>query len=50
MERTPHKRFYPPIPMETEQVGKVILDASYKVHTALGPGLFVTFMSVVFKK
>ena len=39
MERTPQKHFYPPIPAETEQVGKVILDAAYKVHTALGPGL-----------
>lgn len=39
MEKTPQKRFYPSIPTETEQVGKVILDAAYKVHTALGPGL-----------
>ncbi len=34
MERTPQRHFYPPIPSETEQVGKVILDAAYKVHTA----------------
>jgi GxxExxY protein len=30
---------YPPIPEEIEQVGKVVLDAAYKVHSALGPGL-----------
>ncbi len=28
-----------PIPSETEAVGKRILDAAYRVHTALGPGL-----------
>jgi GxxExxY protein len=39
MERTFQKRFYAPIPAETEQVGKVVLDAAYRVHTALGPGL-----------
>jgi GxxExxY protein len=39
MEKTPQKRLFPLIPAETEQVGKVILDAAYKVHTALGPGL-----------
>ena len=25
--------------MNTEQIGKVVLDASFKVHTKLGPGL-----------
>lgn len=30
---------YRPIPLEVEQVGKIVLDAAYKVHSALGPGL-----------
>ena len=30
---------YAPIPESTEKVGKAVLDAAYKVHTALGPGL-----------
>jgi GxxExxY protein len=25
--------------VEVEKVGKAVLDAAYKVHTALGPGL-----------
>lgn len=33
------KKLYLPIPVETERVGKVVLDAAYKVHTVLGPGL-----------
>ena len=31
--------FYPPVPDEVERVGKTVLDAAYKVHSALGPGL-----------
>ena len=38
MTRTP-KRAFEPIPPEVEKVGKVVLDAAFKVHTALGPGL-----------
>jgi GxxExxY protein len=30
---------FEPIPSETEQVAKVVLDAAYAVHSALGPGL-----------
>jgi GxxExxY protein len=30
---------YPPIPLDVERVGKIVLDAAYKLHTALGPGL-----------
>ena len=30
---------YAPIPESTEKVGKAVLDAAYKVHTTLGPGL-----------
>jgi hypothetical protein len=28
-----------PIPPRTEEVAKAVLDAAFKVHTALGPGL-----------
>ncbi len=28
-----------PIPAETERIGKQVLGAAFKVHTALGPGL-----------
>jgi GxxExxY protein len=35
----PPKRIYAPIPPEVERAGKAILDAAFKVHTALGPGL-----------
>ena len=38
MTRLP-KRVYAPIPPEVERVGKAVLDAAFKVHTALGPGL-----------
>lgn len=33
------KKSYAPIPAETEKIGKLVLDAAYKVHTVLGPGL-----------
>ncbi len=33
------RKAYPAIPPETERVGRVVLDAAFKVHTALGPGL-----------
>ncbi len=33
------KKIYLPIPLEVERVGKVVLDAAFKVHTLLGPGL-----------
>lgn len=35
----PPKKIYAPIPPETERIGKLVLDAAYKVHTVLGPGL-----------
>ena len=38
MARSP-KKTYAPIPPDVERVGKVVLDAAFKVHTALGPGL-----------
>jgi GxxExxY protein len=33
------KKVYVPVPHLVERVGKAVLDASFKVHTALGPGL-----------
>ena len=33
------KRVFAPIPPKVEQVGKAVLNAAFKVHTALGPGL-----------
>ena len=38
MLKSPKKDFLP-IPAETERIGKLVLDAAFKVHTALGPGL-----------
>ena len=38
MPRSP-KRVFEPIPPDVEKVGKAVLDAAFKVHTALGPGL-----------
>ena len=35
----PPKKIYLPVPAETERIGKLVLDAAYKVHTILGPGL-----------
>ncbi len=33
------KRVHALIPAETERIGRVLLDAAFKVHSALGPGL-----------
>jgi len=33
------RKIYQQIPAETEGTGKLVLDAAYKVHTVLGPGL-----------
>ena len=38
MNRQP-KRVFQPIAPEVEKVGKSVLDAAFKVHTTLGPGL-----------
>jgi len=38
MNSSPKKVFQPVAP-EVEKVGKTVLDAAFKVHTALGPGL-----------
>jgi len=37
--RAQKARVFVPIPAKVEQVGKAVLDAAYRVHTALGPGL-----------
>jgi GxxExxY protein len=39
MMTNPPKKFYPLVDYEVEKIGKIVLDAAYKVHTALGPGL-----------
>ena len=39
MIEKPRNKVYLPIPPEVEQIGKIVLDAAYQVHTALGPGL-----------
>jgi GxxExxY protein len=36
---TPAKKLFQPIPLDVERVGKTVLDAAYRVHSALGPGL-----------
>jgi GxxExxY protein len=33
------KKVYAPVPADVERVGKAVLDAAFKIHTALGPGL-----------
>ena len=33
------KKVFQPIAPDAERVGKVVLDAAFKVHTVLGPGL-----------
>lgn len=33
------KRVFQPVPPDVEKVGKAVLDAAFKVHTTLGPGL-----------
>lgn len=45
----PLKKFYVPVPAETERIGKLVLDAAYKVHTVLGPGLLESVYGVAMK-
>jgi GxxExxY protein len=46
---TGQNKLYPPIPAETERVGKIVLDAGYKVHTVFGPGLLESVYKTAMK-
>ncbi len=48
MATTPRKVFLP-IPPDVERVGKIVLDAAYKVHTVLGPGLLESVYGIAMK-
>jgi hypothetical protein len=43
------KRIYLPVPLEVERVGKIVLDAAFKVHTVLGPGLLESVYGIAMK-
>jgi GxxExxY protein len=45
----PPKKVYLPVPYDVERVGKIVLDAAYKVHTTLGPGLLESVYRIAMK-
>lgn len=48
------RKIFEPIAPQVEKIGKAILDAAFKVHTTLGPGLlesvYETTMPMKFAK
>ncbi|GAB1469660.1 GxxExxY protein [Chloroflexota bacterium] len=43
------KKIFQSIPPDVEKVGKAVLDAAFKVHTVLGPGLLESVYQVSMK-
>ena len=39
MEYAATRTVFQPVPADVERIGKIVLNAAYKVHTTLGPGL-----------
>ena len=49
MDTAPTKRVVQPIPPDVERVGKTVLDAAFKVHAVLGPGLLESVCQAAMK-